>query len=57
MAARTLHEEFTNISMSHYDIIILGSGASGQTLALKLAPAGKGILFSARGGYIAPGMR
>jgi len=38
--------------MSQYDIIIIGSGAGGGTLALKLAPAGKRILILERGGYL-----
>ncbi len=38
--------------MSHYDIIIIGSGAGGGTLALKLAPAGKSILILERGDYL-----
>jgi choline dehydrogenase-like flavoprotein len=38
--------------MNHYDIIIIGSGAGGGTLALKLAPSGKRILILERGGYL-----
>ena len=38
--------------MSNYDVIIIGSGASGGTLALKLAPSGKRILILERGGYL-----
>ena len=30
--------------MSNYDVIIIGSGAGGGALALKLAPSGKRIL-------------
>lgn len=35
-----------------YDIIIIGSGAGGATLAYKLAPSGKKILILERGEYI-----
>jgi choline dehydrogenase-like flavoprotein len=35
-----------------YDIIIIGSGAGGGTLAWKLAPSGKKILILERGNYI-----
>ena len=37
---------------THYDIIIVGSGAGGGTLAYKLAPAGKKILILERGDYV-----
>jgi choline dehydrogenase-like flavoprotein len=36
----------------HYDVIIIGSGAGGGTLAYKLAPTGKRILVLERGGYL-----
>jgi choline dehydrogenase-like flavoprotein len=36
----------------HYDIIIIGSGAGGGTLAAKLAPSGKRILIIERGGFL-----
>ena len=36
----------------HYDVIIIGSGAGGGTLAWKLAPTGKRILLLERGGYL-----
>ncbi|MFN7922382.1 MAG: GMC family oxidoreductase [Bryobacteraceae bacterium] len=36
----------------HYDIIIIGTGAGGGTLAWKLAPSGKRILLLERGGYL-----
>ena len=32
--------------MEHYDVIIIGSGAGGGTLAHRLAPSGKKILCS-----------
>jgi choline dehydrogenase-like flavoprotein len=37
---------------NHYDVIIIGTGAGGGTLAAKLAPAGKRILILERGGYV-----
>src|SRR5471030_3011729 len=36
----------------HYDIIIIGTGAGGGTLAYHLAPSGKRILLLERGGYL-----
>ncbi len=37
---------------THYDIIIIGTGPGGGTLAYKLAPSGKRILLLERGGYL-----
>jgi choline dehydrogenase-like flavoprotein len=37
---------------SHYDVIIIGSGAGGGTLAYKLAPSGKRVLLIERGSYV-----
>lgn len=37
---------------THYDVIIIGSGAGGGTLAWKLAPSGKKILLLERGDYV-----
>jgi choline dehydrogenase-like flavoprotein len=37
---------------SRYDVIIIGSGAGGGTLAYALAPTGKRILLVERGGYV-----
>ena len=37
---------------NHYDVIIIGSGAGGGTLAYKLAPTGKRILILERGDYV-----
>lgn len=37
---------------THYDIIIIGTGAGGGTLAYRLAPSGKRILLLERGGYV-----
>jgi len=39
--------------MDHYDVIIIGSGAGGGTLAHALAPTGKRILILERGDYLA----
>ena len=36
----------------HYDVIIIGTGAGGGTLAYRLAPSGKRILLLERGGYV-----
>lgn len=36
----------------HYDVIIIGTGAGGGTLARKLAPSGKKILILERGGFV-----
>jgi choline dehydrogenase-like flavoprotein len=38
--------------MDHYDVIIIGTGAGGGTLAHRLAPSGKKILLLERGGYL-----
>ena len=40
---------------NHYDVIIIGSGAGGGTLAHKLAPTGKKILLLERGDYVVRG--
>jgi choline dehydrogenase-like flavoprotein len=37
---------------NHYDVIIIGSGPGGASLAHKLAPTGKRILLLERGGYL-----
>jgi choline dehydrogenase-like flavoprotein len=39
-------------SGDHYDVIIIGTGAGGGTLAHKLAPSGKRVLLLERGGYL-----
>jgi len=36
----------------HFDVIIIGTGAGGGTLAYRLAPSGKRILLLERGGYV-----
>ena len=37
---------------THYDIIVIGSGPGGASLAQKLAPTGKSILMLERGDYL-----
>jgi len=37
---------------NHYDVIIIGTGAGGGTLAYRLAPSGKRILLLERGDYV-----
>ena len=37
---------------SHYDVIVIGTGAGGGTLAHRLAPSGKRILLVERGDYV-----
>jgi choline dehydrogenase-like flavoprotein len=39
-------------TQNHFDVIIIGTGAGGGTLAQKLAPTGKRILLLERGGYV-----
>ena len=34
--------------MSHYDVIVIGSGAGGGTLVHRLAPSGKRVLLLER---------
>ena len=38
--------------MSHYDVIVIGSGAGGGTLVHRLAPSGKQILLLERGDWL-----
>lgn len=38
--------------INHYDVIIIGTGSGGSTIAYKLAPTGKRILILERGGFI-----
>src|SRR6266496_4842290 len=40
------------MTAEQYDVIIIGTGAGGGTLAHKLAPSGKRILLLERGGYL-----
>ncbi len=37
---------------THYDVIIIGTGAGGGTLAYHLAPSGKKILILERGKFL-----
>jgi choline dehydrogenase-like flavoprotein len=39
--------------MSHYDVIVIGSGAGGGTLVHRLAPSGKQVLVLERGDWLA----
>ncbi|HJZ68012.1 MAG TPA: GMC family oxidoreductase [Blastocatellia bacterium] len=39
-------------NLNHYDVIIIGTGAGGGTLAYKLAPSGKRILVLERGDFV-----
>ena len=38
--------------MPHFDIVVIGSGAGGATLAQRLAPTGKSILILERGEHV-----
>jgi choline dehydrogenase-like flavoprotein len=38
---------------THYDVVVIGTGAGGGTLAHRLAPTGKRILLLERGDYVA----
>jgi choline dehydrogenase-like flavoprotein len=40
------------ITSGHFDVIIIGTGAGGGTLAHRLAPSGKRILLLERGDYV-----
>ncbi len=40
------------MTSTHHDIVIIGSGAGGGTLARRLAPSGKRILILERGDYV-----
>jgi choline dehydrogenase-like flavoprotein len=40
------------MSTNHYDVIIIGTGAGGGTLAYRLAPSGKRILLLERGDFL-----
>ncbi len=40
------------MTTDHYDVIVIGSGPGGATLASRLAPTGKRILVLERGGYL-----
>src|SRR5262245_38713608 len=50
---KPLPERSKNMSaQNHFDVIIIGTGAGGGTLAHKLAPTGKRVLLLERGGYV-----
>ena len=40
------------LSSDHYDLIVIGSGPGGASLAHRLAPSGKRILILERGDYL-----
>ena len=40
------------VTSDHYDVIVIGSGPGGATLASRLAPSGKRILILERGDYL-----
>ena len=40
------------VEAQHYDVIVIGTGAGGGTLAHRLAPSGKKVLILERGGYL-----
>ena len=40
------------MSSTHFDVIIIGTGAGGGTLAYRLAPSGRRILLLERGDYV-----
>src|SRR5262249_51755487 len=42
------------MASERYDVIIIGTGAGGGTLAYRLAPTGKRILLLERGGFLPP---
>src|SRR5262249_43743910 len=44
--------ERSPLMTTHYDVIIIGSGAGGGTLFHALAATGKRILLLERGGYV-----
>ena len=40
------------VAAEHFDVIVIGTGAGGGTLAYRLAPSGKRILLIERGDYV-----
>src|SRR5690348_3858266 len=52
MLFRELTSQAVHSHPMHYDLIIIGTGAGGGTLARKLAPSGKRILVLERGDYV-----
>src|SRR6266567_2669258 len=51
-ASSTADSENFMPANNHYDVIIIGTGAGGGTLASRLAPTGKKILLLERGNYV-----
>lgn len=49
---RFIHGTSVLSNNNHYDVIIIGSGAGGGTLALHLAPSGKRVLLLERGAFL-----
>jgi choline dehydrogenase-like flavoprotein len=45
-------KEWKKMANNHYDVIIIGTGAGGGTLAHQLAPSGKKILVLERGTFV-----
>ena len=52
LAAVDPHQPIGGRAMGHYDVIIIGTGAGGGTLARHLAPSGKRVLLLERGGWL-----
>ena len=46
LRVRTIQTSNMSTGMTHYDVIIIGTGAGGGTLAYRLAPSGKRILLA-----------
>jgi len=44
--------EVRRLALESYDVIIIGTGAGGGTLAHRVAPSGKRILILERGGFL-----
>src|SRR5206468_6469449 len=40
------------VESRHYDVVVIGSGAGGGTLAHRLAPSGRRVLILERGDYL-----
>ena len=51
-SANSKPKEIKMSAGQHYDVIIIGTGAGGGTLAYALAPTGKRILILERGGFL-----
>jgi len=51
-AASSARDGEVQTHMSHYDLIVVGSGPGGAALAHRLAPTGKKILLIERGDYL-----